>query len=143
MNIIPYTLDHYKGVMDLMRRTPGITVRDTDSKSATERYLARNPNLSFLCLDNGQVIGCAMCGHDGRRGYLQHVVVEEAHRGQGIASTLVERCLVELEKIGIYKTHIDVLVENTEAQEYWARRGWQKRDDIDRYSIIRSGNQNA
>ncbi|KPA91774.1 acetyltransferase [Pseudomonas asplenii] len=143
MNIIPYTLDHHEGVMDLMRRTPGIVVRDTDSKSATARYLTRNPNLSFLCVDQGRIVGCAMCGHDGRRGYLQHVVVEEAHRGQGIANTLVERCLVELEKIGIYKTHLDVLVENTEAQEYWARRGWQKRDDIGRYSIIRSGNQNA
>jgi Acetyltransferase (GNAT) family len=50
-----------------------------------------------------------MSGHNGRRGYLQHLVVLPAHRNQGIASGLVESCLAEFERLGILKSHIDVL----------------------------------
>jgi ribosomal protein S18 acetylase RimI-like enzyme len=143
MTILPYTIDRYDDVIALMRRTPGISIRDADSKTATERYLARNPGLSFLGVDNDQVIGCAMCGHDGRRGYLQHVVVDAAYRGRGLAGALVARCLAELEKLGIDKTHIDVFIDNELANAYWTRRGWQRRDDIYRYSLTRPGKNNA
>ena len=65
------------------------------------------------------------------------------YRKRGIANTLVTRCLEELEKIGITKTHIDVFVSNEVANAYWRRRGWKLRDDIFRYSYIRSKNDNA
>ena len=143
MNICPYTIDHYDDVMALMRRTPGIAIRDADSRSATERYLARNPRMSFLAIDDGRVVACAMCGHDGRRGYLQHVIVDDAYRGKGLADELVERCLAELRSVGIDKTHLDVFVENDLANRYWTRRGWQKRTDIFRYSMNRSGSDDV
>ena len=143
MHIIPYTIDRYDDVMALMGRTAGVSIRDADSRAATERYLARNPGMSFLCIDGMRVVGCAMCGHDGRRGYLQHVIVDDAHRGQGLANELVERCLAELRKIGIEKIHIDVFVDNDLANRYWMRRGWQRRHDIWRYSLNRSGSENA
>lgn len=126
-----------------MRRTPGISLRDADSKGATERYLTRNPGLSFLSVEDGHVIGSAMCGHDGRRGYLQHVIVDPAYRRKGIASELVELCLTELAKLGIYKIHIDVFVDNDLASRYWTRQGWQQRKDIFRYSLNRSGREDA
>jgi ribosomal protein S18 acetylase RimI-like enzyme len=143
MNILVYTIDRYDDVMALMHRTPGVSIRETDSRDATARYLDRNPGLSFLAIDAGRVIGCAMSGHDGRRGYLQHVIVEPAYRHQGVANALVERCLAELGKLGIVKTHIDVLVDNAVGNAYWTRRGWQRRDDIFRYSLNRSGRDNA
>lgn len=136
------TLDRYDEVLALMTRTPGVSVREADSKEAVARYLDRNPGLSFIAED-GNVIGCAMCGHDGRRGYLQHVIVEESYRGRGIAQALVTRCLDRLEEIGIVKSHIDVFVSNDLANEYWRKRGWKLRDDIYRYSFVRSTNQNA
>jgi ribosomal protein S18 acetylase RimI-like enzyme len=143
MKICPYTIDFYDDVIALMSRTSGISLRDADYRDATERYLARNPGMSFVGVDNGQVIGCAMCGHDVRRGYLQHVVVDEGWRGRGIADQLVGRCLAKLEQLGIEKTHIDVFVDNDLANAYWIRRGWQKRDDIYRYSMVRTGGENA
>ena len=99
--------------------------------------------MSFLCMDADRVVGCAMCGHDGRRGYLQHVIVDTAYRGRGIAHELVEHCLAELDKIGIEKTHLDVFVDNVLANRYWTRRGWKQRQDIYRYSMNRSGRENA
>ena len=133
----------YERVIELMHDTPGVKVRSADSRQAVERYLARNPGLSFVALKNNEIIGCAMCGHDGRRGYLQHVLVLPEYRRQGIASKLVDRCLSQLENIGIFKSYVDVVVDNDLARKYWNNRGWTKRDDIIRYSFNRSQDANA
>lgn len=143
MDLLTYTIDRYDEVMALMRATPGVSIRDADARAATARYLARNPGLSFLAVDAGRVIGCALCGHDGRRGYLQHVIVAPDYRGRGIADALVERCLDGLAALGIDKTHIDVFTSNDAANRYWTRRGWRRRDDIHRYSLIRTGGADA
>ncbi|KAA8562146.1 Acetyltransferase YpeA [Pseudomonas extremaustralis] len=137
------TPSDYAAVLALMQDTPGISLREVDSREATERYLARNPGLSFVVEREGRLIGCVMCGHDGRRGYLQHLLVLPAYRRQGIAQALTQRCLNALEALGIYKCHLDVFKTNTPAAQYWQGQGWQLRTDIDRYSFTRSGNENA
>lgn len=137
------TLDDYDSVIALMKRTPGVSFRDADSRDATARYLARNPGMSFVAEQAGQLVGCVMCGHDGRRGYLQHLVVLPTVRRQGIANALVESCLRELEALGILKCHIDVLKTNDLAMAYWESQGWILRTDIHRYSFIRGGGDNA
>ena len=144
MHIIrPMTPHDYHLVIDLMKQTPGVTVRDADSFDGTERYLLRNPNLSFIALVNEVPVGCVMCGHDGRRGYLQHLLVLPNHRRKGIANQLVQSCLLMLENIGILKTHIDVLTTNQTAHDYWESQAWQLRTDINRMSYVRNGGKNA
>jgi ribosomal protein S18 acetylase RimI-like enzyme len=137
------TLDDYDTVIELMRATPGISLRDADSRESTARYLARNPGMSFVAEIGGVLCGCVMSGHDGRRGYLQHLLVLPEYRRQGIAKALVGRCLTSLEAAGIHKCHLDVFKSNLAAARYWQSQGWQLRSDIDRYSFTRSGNDNA
>lgn len=139
----PMKISDYESVYRLFSETPGVTVRDADSLEATSRYLQRNPGLSFVALSDGNVIGCILCGHDGRRGYLQHLVVLPESRGQGVAKELVGRCLEELLSLGINKSHVDVLVSNSGAQGFWSAQGWQKRDDIYRFSFISAGGADA
>lgn len=141
--IRPMQLTDYDAVMALMRQTPGVSIRDADSLEATRRYLDRNPGLSFVAQVDDVLVGCIMSGHDGRRGYLQHLLVLPAHRKQGIAAAMVEHCLAALEALGIVKSHVDVLKTNALAQAYWQQQGWTRRDDIERYSMIRAGGANA
>jgi ribosomal protein S18 acetylase RimI-like enzyme len=143
INIRVMTMDDYDAVIALMSNTPGISIRDADSREATARYLQRNPGMSFIAQADGAICACVMCGHDGRRGYLQHLLVLPAYRRQGIARSLVERCLASLEAQGIHKCHLDVLKTNAAAARHWQRQGWQLRQDIDRYSFISTGNENA
>lgn len=137
------TIADHGRIIDLMHMTPGVTVREADSREATAVYLERNPGLSYVAVRSGTLVGCVMCGHDGRRGYLQHLVVSEAERREGIGSGLVERCLQALEGIGILKTHIHVFRENELANAYWIAKGWERRDDLHVYSCNRSSNRNA
>jgi ribosomal protein S18 acetylase RimI-like enzyme len=142
-SIRPMTIDDYEEVIALMKRTPGVTFRDADSLENTARYLLRNPGLSFIAISGGNVVGCIMSGHDGRRGYLQHLVVQLEHRRKGVANALVESCLSELENLGIQKSHIDVLNENEVGIAYWESQGWKLRTDIKRFSFVRSGGDNV
>jgi N-acetylglutamate synthase len=142
-SIRPMTIDDYDAAIALMQQTPGISLRDADSRAAIARYLERNPGLSFVAESGGQLIGCVMCGHDGRRGYLQHLVVQPAWRRRGIAGALIENCLGALERLGIVKCHVDVIKTNPLAAAYWNSRGWTLRTDIDRYSLVRSGGGNV
>ena len=143
MNIRPMTFDDYAAVMALMSGTPGIAVRAADSPEAIGRYLARNPGLSLVAEEDDGLIGCVFCGHDGRRGYLHHVVVVPSRRGQGIGRALVARALDGLAALGIYKTHLDVFADNDAAVAFWQHTGWQRRDDIVRFSYNRSDDPNV
>lgn len=136
-------ISDYNAVIDLMKCTPGITVRDADSFASTARYLQRNPGLSFVAELDGDIVGCLMAGHDGRRGYLQHLVVLPKYRQRGIARTLIANCLAALAKEGIEKSHLDVLNTNKSAAAFWEHQGWTLRSDIRRYSFIRHGGINA
>jgi N-acetylglutamate synthase len=133
----------YDSVYRLLAATTGLTTRSADSREATQRYLARNPGLSFVARSGGRIAGCVMCGHDGRRGYLHHLAVEPDLRRQGIGTSLVSRCLEALRRLGIEKTHIDVLAGNEVAHRYWTNAGWKRRGDIVRYSFISSTDSNA
>ena len=143
MQIRAMTMADYDAVIALMRATPGITVRDADARDATAAYLARNPGCSFVAAVNDQLCGCIMAGHDGRRGYLQHLIVLPAQRRLGIATALVAASVQQLAQEGIHKFHVDVLVDNDPAAHYWESLGWHRRDDIHRYSFTLSGNANA
>lgn len=141
--ITEMTIADYDSVRQLLGRMPGVVVRSTDSREATERYLARNPGLSFIARVGDRMVGCVMCGNDGRRGHLRHLAVEPAMRRQGIGTALVGRCLEALKRDGIEKTHIDVLVENQLGHEYWTKSRWQRRSDIVRYSFTNAPDPNA
>lgn len=136
-------IDDHDRLLSLMRRTPGIRVRTADGREATRRYLDRNPGLSFVAEHGDDLVGCAMSGHDGRRGYLQHVIVAAAYRRHGIGRALVDCCVAAQSREGIEKLHLDVMMSNAEAMPFWERLGWFRRDDLVRYSLITSGDANA
>lgn len=56
------TADDYDSVIELMKRTPGISVRDADSRESTLRYLERNPGLSFVA-QIGDRLGASRYGN--------------------------------------------------------------------------------
>ena len=84
----------------LWSRTPGIRLRAEDAYPFFLAYLQRNPGLSLLVETEGEVIACLMAGHDGRRGYLQHLVVDPGYRGLGLARRMLDEVLARLARRG-------------------------------------------
>jgi ribosomal protein S18 acetylase RimI-like enzyme len=127
------TISDYEYCRALWRDTPGIRLTKADSMDAIASYLRRNPGMSFVCVENDEVIGTSMCGHDGRRGYLYHVAVKPEFRGKRIGTRLVEACLARLKEEGIGKCHLFVVAGNALGKAFWASF-FQKREDISVYS---------
>ncbi|WP_437882485.1 GNAT family N-acetyltransferase [Pseudomonas sp. LRF_L74] len=131
MLIRPVTVEDHPALLALWQRTPGVRLRDEDGFEAFCAYLARNPGLSSLVEIDGKLVGCLMAGHDGRRGYLQHLAVEPERRRQGVARALLQHTLGQLAALGIRKSHVFVLQDEPQALAFWLdQEAWGERDDI-------------
>lgn len=123
----------YDQVHALWLRTEGLSRLET--RDELNRYLERNPGLSQVASCDGRIVGAVLCGHDGRRGYLYHLAVERAHRGQGLARRLVARCLERLAEAGIGRCSLQVYSANESGREFWKRLGWTARTDVLPFTI--------
>lgn len=137
------TIDDYEAAIALWSESEGVRLRDADSQEGIEKYLLRNPGLSFVAEEDGELAGTIMAGHDGKRGYVQHLSVANSHRRAGIATRLVSLCLEALKHEGILKSHLMILPENEAGKEFWASQGWACRPDIELYSFINADDQNV
>ena len=143
MNYRVMQITDYDAVVALWRACEGLSLRDADSRSGIDNYLRRNPGLSFVAEKEARIVGSIMAGHDGKRGYIQHMAVDQSVRNRGIATKLVERCLAALKKQGIEKSHVHVLKDNQAGRAYWSARGWTRRSEIVMYSFINGDNENT
>jgi predicted nucleic acid-binding protein len=52
-------IEDHEALIELFERTPGVTVREADTKDATEKYLIRNSGLNYVVtVDYGfEVVG--------------------------------------------------------------------------------------
>ena len=118
-------------VIQFWQGMEGIGLSESDSYSALSFYLRLNPGLSWVARNrNRELIGAALCGHDGRRGFLHHLAVARDSRRKGIGRALVERCLSSLRELKILKCNVFLFSHNPEGQEFWKAMGWKEREDL-------------
>jgi len=123
-------LTDYEAVRNLWQQAEELELADTDSPEGLARFLERNPGLSFVARADNRIIGAVLCGHDGRRGYIDQLVVHEDFRRQGIGRSLVSRCIYNLMRIGIRKWHLFVFEDNPGAIAFWSKLGWSERVEL-------------
>ncbi len=102
-------------------------VNEMDSFDRFKLFLEKNPNLSILAEDNGNIIGTALGSFDGRRGYLQKVVVNKELRRQGLGQQLVKKIIERLKALGA--TYIPISVEEN-LIHFYEQCGFKKTDQI-------------
>lgn len=132
------TIADYDEVRVLWQQSEGIDLSGADSRSSITRFLERNPGLSFVARDGDLLVGAVLCGHDGRRGYIDHLAVLKSHRLHGIGRMLASRCLYSLMQNGIQKWNLFVREDNQEAIAFWSKLGWQQRVELVTMSNLNS-----
>jgi len=123
----PMTPDDYQPVIELWRATPGVDVTAADSKTGITAFLERNPDLSLVAIHEDKLVAALLCGHDGRRGFMHHLVVVPAYRRMGIARELVDRAMLELDRMGLEKCHLFIRRDNLAGLAFWKATGWTER----------------
>ncbi len=122
--------EDFEALHQLWEITPGVDITSADTPEGLSFFLDRNPGLSFIAESGGQLVGGIMCGHDGRRGFIHHLVVYTPFRRQSIARTLVQKSLYELELLGIEKCHLFIRRDNESGLKFWERIGWKERLEL-------------
>ncbi len=129
----------YDAVMALWEAADGVRPSLGDTPAGVTRFLERNPGLSLVAEEGGRLLGVVLCGHDGRRGYINHVAVAPAARRSGLGRRMVEACVKALAEQGIPRAHLFVVKGNERGAAFWRALGWFDRDDIDLMSIDTGG----
>ena len=107
----------------------GLNDKD-DSPEGIDKYLKRNPSTSFVATCDGKVVGVILCGHDGRRGIIQHACVSPDYRRLGIGNKLVELALEALKEEGINKVLLVAFKKNGGGNAFWEAQGFTLREDL-------------
>lgn len=133
--IRPMTIDDYEQVLSLWLHTEGMGLRSLDdSREGISHFLNRNPSTCFVAHADGKIIGAILCGHDGRRGYIYHTVVDSAYRCRGIGSRLIDAAVAALQAEGITRVCLNVMETNETGKAFWLKKGWEKKDFLGFYS---------
>ncbi len=130
------TIEDYDGIKELWMKIKGFGIRSIDdSKEGVERFIKRNPTTSVVAVEDGKIVGSILCGHDGRRGCLYHVCVDEAYRMRGIGKSMVVMAMEALKEEGINKVSLIAFTKNDIGNAFWKEIGWTKREDLNYYDF--------
>jgi len=129
-DIEAFTMGDYDEALALWKATPGMGLSGADERESLSAFLERNPGLSFVARSEGKLVGTALCGTDGRRGFLYHLAVRPDLRGRGLGGELARSCLSALAARGVGKCHLFVLADNAIGAAFWKKEGWKLRDDL-------------
>lgn len=130
------TIDDYDGVYALWMKIKGFGIRSIDdSHEGVRRFLKRNPTTSVVAEEDGKIVGSILCGHDGRRGCLYHVCVDEAYRRRGIGKAMVVMAMEALRKEEISKVSLIAFTKNDVGNAFWNTIGWTERLDLNYYDF--------
>lgn len=105
------------------------------ARQALEPLLANAVyGLAWLILDAKLVIGYAVItfGYSlefgGRDAFLDELYLREDYRGQGIGTRIIQHVLDVCQTHGVKALHLEVMAQNTRAQELYRRLGFELRD---------------
>lgn len=95
-----------------------------DPVASARKKLEHGDGLFWLAEQDARVVGTAMAGYDGHRGWLYSVGVHPEARRAGVGARLVAEAERALVALGCSKINLQVLSGNAAAQGFWRSMGY-------------------
>ena len=127
--IVRYDVRHQKAVVDLWEKC-GLIVPQNDPVEDIQRKLDFQPELFFIALLDGQLMGSVMVGYEGHRGWLNYLAVLPSFQKRGYGKKLVNKAIVELRRIGCLKLNLQVRKSNAPVIEFYKHLGFEEEERI-------------
>lgn len=128
--IRPYQDEDLDDVLELWRAVfpDGPPWNEPTSVIATKLKVQRE--LFFVAILDGRLVGTAMSGFDGHRGWVYAVAVAPDVRRRGTGAALMRRVEEELARRGCVKLNLQVRGTNAQAARFYERIGYTAEDRI-------------
>jgi ribosomal protein S18 acetylase RimI-like enzyme len=95
-----------------------------------QRKLLIQRELFFVAMSGGELVGTAMAGYDGHRGWVYYVAVSAGRRNQGIGTALMQKVEDELRDMGCTKLNLQVRGSNKGAVAFYERLSYAVEDRV-------------
>lgn len=106
-------------------RACGLVVPHNPPEADYDFALGKPGSDVLVIRDRNAIIGSAMVGHDGHRGWVYYLAVDPAHQRQGLGAALVAGAEVWLRERGVRKIQLMVRDTNQGAIEFYRRIGYE------------------
>lgn len=94
------------------------------------RKLEVQPELFLVAVSGSEVVGSAMGGYEGHRGWVYYVAVAPERRGEGLGRRLMREVEDRLTALGCPKLNLMVRAENTAVVGFYRALGYEVEDRI-------------
>lgn len=111
-------------------RDAGLTRPWNDEHEDLQRAIRGPASTVLACLDGERVIGTAMVGHDGHRGWVYYVAVQREEQGKGHGRRLMQACEAWLVARRVPKIQLMVREGNDAVVAFYDRLGYDRQDVI-------------
>jgi ribosomal protein S18 acetylase RimI-like enzyme len=128
MTIRPFKSSDEESVIDLWRRCNLVRPQNNPHKDI-QRKLKVQPHLFLLAEIEGAIVGSAMAGYEGHRGWINYLAVCPNRRRRGIARALMLEAERLLKLEGCPKINLQVRSTNTEILAFYKAIGFAS-DDV-------------
>jgi ribosomal protein S18 acetylase RimI-like enzyme len=122
--IRPYEESDQQEVVSLWNQVLFDSAPHNDPATSIRQKLAVQRNLFFVATIDGVVVGTAMGGYDGHRGWVYSVAVTPPHQRQKIATALIRHLESALTSLGCLKVNLQVRSTNAAVIAFYERLGY-------------------
>jgi ribosomal protein S18 acetylase RimI-like enzyme len=106
----------------------GLTRPWNDPLEDFDRALSGATSTVLGLRDQAQLIGTAMVGHDGHRGWVYYLAIAPERQGQGLGSVLMTAAEDWLRDCGAVKVQVMVRHSNQRVVTFYEGRGYEDSD---------------
>lgn len=130
MVIRPYLESDEDAVVALWRAVFPCPAPWNEPRRSINRKLAVQRELFFVAEEEGTLVGTAMAGYDGHRGWVYFVAVARAYRRRGVGAALMRRVEEELAARGCDKLNLQVRAGNEGAVAFYRELGFEVEERV-------------
>ena len=95
-----------------------------------QRKLDFQPDLFFVAEDDGRVVGSAMAGYEGHRGWVNYLAVDPALQRGGLGGELMAFVEEKLTALGCPKINLQVRTSNQGVIDFYRTLGFEIDDAV-------------
>ena len=130
IDIRPYRTDDELEVIQLWTKVFPVTPAHNDPIRDIQHKLKIQPELFLVAIKDHLLVGTAMAGFDGHRGWIYYLAVDPACRRNGIGTALMEKAEGLLVQKGCPKLNLQIRADNSDLQAFYEKLGYSVEERI-------------
>ena len=130
VHIRPYKDNDQEQVIKLWRLVFPNAPAHNDPMQDIQSKTAIQPELFFVRILDDKVVGTAMSGFDGHRGWVYYVAVHPEYRRNGIGTKLMQRIESSLHDLDCSKINLQIRSDNAEVRSFYESIGYALEERI-------------